>query len=770
MYLVNKKLKSGLADLMALGIIILPFSLQGQDGVTGAAPDLIVNSIDVTPSAWMLGEAINIIAGVRNDGSDNSNATTVDFFLSSDSTISIDDQLIGSDNVIPLLPTEFWAAELSGVFQPDPGVYWIGACVQPDGLELDTSNNCSQGFEVTVTANTNACVDLPIGCGGLLQTGLSANDCDQSPIGRGHFAKSHSFEALLGATVIVDTAWSGDGFLYLEDPSGVVVAENDDGDDIFSSRIEFTLTSSGSWKIWATTFDALDEMTYEIGLQCAGEPAPDLVVELPVVSSTELTTGGSFSISATVKNQGNATSKSTLIVYLLSDTPTISVEDALLGFAAVASLNGGDTSPEQFAANAPDVHGTYWIGACVDAVAGESAISNNCSEGVEITVQRGATIPINAGMNDAWFNMATDGQGFFFNVFPNLEQMFVGWFTYDVERPDDAVMANIGEPGHRWLTALGDYSITKGTLSNFQAEGGVFNSSVPVVTQVEDGSFTVDFTDCRNGLVAFDIPSINQQGEIPITRISNDNVPLCEELAGINQSGALRELNISAAQVELGDSFTVSWITAGASDCTPAFGIDGWDEAQIDAAGGSLMLDAVSTGLHIFDLSCSGEGETVTKRNRLLVTDPQTEPVFQINEGLNDAWFNPDTAGQGFFINVFPGLRLMFLSWFTYDTERPDESVPSELGDPGQRWFTALGEIDGNRAVLKLDNTSGGIFNASPPTPVSTGDGTIVVEFDDCNSGTVDFRINSADLDGEIPIERITLDNVPLCEMLSGAQ
>lgn len=34
----------------------------------------------------------------------------------------------------------------------------------------------------------------------------------------------------------------------------------------------------------------------------------------------------------------------------------------------------------------------------------------------------------------------------------------------------------------------------------------------------------------------------------------------------------------------------------------------------------------------------------------------QNENPFVINAGLNDAWFNPETDGQGFFISVFPGL------------------------------------------------------------------------------------------------------------------
>jgi hypothetical protein len=71
---------------------------------------------------------------------------------------------------------------------------------------------------------------------------------------------------------------------------------------------------------------------------------------------------------------------------------------------------------------------------------------------------------------------------------------------------------------------------------------------------------------------------------------------------------------------------------------------------------------------------------------------------FRINSGLNGAWYNPDTAGQGVFISVFPDSGQIFLAWFTYDMERPPESVSANLADPGHRWLTAFGAYDGNQA------------------------------------------------------------------------
>jgi len=139
---------------------------------------------------------------------------------------------------------------------------------------------------------------------------------------------------------------------------------------------------------------------------------------------------------------------------------------------------------------------------------------------------------------------------------------------------------------------------------------------------------------------------------------------------------------------------------------------------------------------------------------------------FLINPGLNDAWTNPETPGQGFFITVFPDIAKIFLAWFTYDTERPPQDVTSMLGDPGHRWLTAFGSYADNQAVLDIEVTQGGIFDASNPVPTQGLDGTIILEFSDCNTGTVSYDITSIDLQGVIPIERIALDNVPLCESM----
>ncbi|MEM1411038.1 MAG: DNRLRE domain-containing protein [Pseudomonadota bacterium] len=140
---------------------------------------------------------------------------------------------------------------------------------------------------------------------------------------------------------------------------------------------------------------------------------------------------------------------------------------------------------------------------------------------------------------------------------------------------------------------------------------------------------------------------------------------------------------------------------------------------------------------------------------------------FVINPGVNDAWFNPATAGQGFFFTVYPDSGLLFLSWFTYDSERPDPSATAILGEPGHRWITAIGSFDGNEAVLDATLTSGGIFDQSPPVVDNeVGYGTIFLEFNGCDDATVDYVFPDADLQGQVTVERVVKDNVALCEAL----
>lgn len=152
---------------------------------------------------------------------------------------------------------------------------------------------------------------------------------------------------------------------------------------------------------------------------------------------------------------------------------------------------------------------------------------------------------------------------------------------------------------------------------------------------------------------------------------------------------------------------------------------------------------------------------------QLSVESAALEPFF-INAGLNDAWFNPATAGQGVFFTVFADIGALFLAWFTYDTERPDQAVGANIGEPGHRWVTAFGEYSGDSAELDVELTTGGVFDAESPQPnQQAGYGTVTVVFHGCRCATLTYSFPTLDLMGEIPLQRISNDNVALCEAMN---
>ena len=83
---------------------------------------------------------------------------------------------------------------------------------------------------------------------------------------------------------------------------------------------------------------------------------------------------------------GDATSSAYLHYYSSADA-TIETSDTEVGSRDyVGYLDASETSDESIRLTAPSSPGTYYYGACVDAVSNESDTGNNCSSAVEVTV------------------------------------------------------------------------------------------------------------------------------------------------------------------------------------------------------------------------------------------------------------------------------------------------------------------------------------------------------------------------------------------------
>ena len=289
-----------------------------------------------------------------------------------------------------------------------------------------------------------------------------------------------------------------------------------------------TFNSAGTFNYECTIHNGMDGTITVQGT--APPPEADLALTEISAPSGSFPQGASITIGADVQNVGGAASSAYSIDFYASTNSGITSQDRLLGSQNRAALAAGEDSNGTINVNIPGnlAPGNYFIGGIIDINDANNSNNDNV-DNQPLTVTAASTFQINAGLNDSWFNPATDGQGFFITVFPNLETMFLAWFTYELERPPGNVTAQLGEPGHRWLVAYGPYVGDTATLEVTIAEGGIFDDSPPVPIQSPDGTITVTFSSCTAGEVDYNIPSVGRSGTVPIQRIANDNVPFCEE-------------------------------------------------------------------------------------------------------------------------------------------------------------------------------------------------------------------------------------------------
>jgi hypothetical protein len=707
-----KAAQNGVHRLWATGFQRNASGSYSVDLLCGAssAPDLQASMATVDVGDISINQTIGLSVTVVNDGNAGSAATQVNFMRSSNETITPSDTVMATRSFAALSAGASRGVQATVEAPSQPGNYWVGVCVEPVNNETLIDNNCSHINEVA-----NAAMEQQAGTGKVQPQPKSDSDCDLGPRGTGYMSDMYTFHGTAGDTISLNVKWDGvDGYLYLKGPDGLVSGENDDFQDPAQSRVELVLENTGEYQVWPAAFFKQHFLgSYELLLTCNAMQAPDLVVEVPQVSDDMVRPGQTVTVSTQVSNAGKFSAQATQVEFVLASSTVLSIDDLVLGTTDVAALNDGDNSIEALSVALNVAPGTYYVGSCVNADVNELNTGNNCQVSSPITVeQTNEPIPITPGLNDAWFNDATNGQGFFINVFPDTDQMFLSWFTFDTDRPPVDVTAQLGDPGHRWLTALGTFERGVATLDVYLTQGGVFDAANPpaLTDPVPYGSMIVSFSDCIHGEVEFDLPQVGENGTIPITRIVGDNVAACEDQIGAVSNQAVTALS--------GVSHTEA--VAGSRSKTQA--------ASPDQGGGSS---------------------------------------FNYNASLNDAWFKPATSGQGFFFNVYPVQGLVFLSWFTFDVTRPPANTPFNLGEPGHRWLTALGPFVGDTAELKVYNTPGGVFNSGR---LDYGDneevGTITARFEDCNSGVVSYDIDPAG-QGEVLIERIVRDTIPACEQKS---
>ena len=385
--------------------------------ITVPEPDLVLAVPTVSNSAPAAGARFTLSATVRNDGGEASAVTTMRFYRSTDATITPSDTQVGTDVVAGLAPsgtssqsatsnsqsarlaaaaapgTYYYQGELELAAPSIPGTYYYGACVDSVTDESETSNNCSASVRVTVlsseqpvqgapdlnpyaTVVTTGLDGLPPGGSFTLSVGVR-NDGDGSSA-----ATTLRYYRSTDATITTSDTEVGTDEVPVLAPSGTS-----------SQSVSLTAPSTAGTYYYGGCVDAVTDesdttnncIAHQVDVSPVSQGAPDLVVAASVSDSTP-DPGATFTLSATVRNDGDGSAVATTMRYYRSTDVTITTADTQVGTDAVAQLAASGTSSESVSLTASSTPGTYYYGACVDAVTDESDTTNNCSSSVQVTV------------------------------------------------------------------------------------------------------------------------------------------------------------------------------------------------------------------------------------------------------------------------------------------------------------------------------------------------------------------------------------------------
>ena len=357
------------------------------------APDLVVNRPTVSESSPDAGARFTLNATVRNQGNGASAFTTLRYYQSTDSNITTGDTEVGMDSVSRLDPTESSDESVSLTAPDTPGTYYYGACVDAVSDESDTANNCSA--EVAVTVGAAPAPDLVVnrptvsesspaaGTSFTLNAAVRNQGNGPSDSTTLRYYQSTDSAITSGDTEVGTDSVSRINALGTGDESVSLTAPDTPGTHYYGACVDAVSDES----------DTANNCSAAATVTVGAAPAPDLVVNRPTVSESAPEAGARFTLNAAVRNQGNGPSAFTTLRYYRSTDSAISTGDTAVGTDSVFSLDALETGDESVILTAPDTPGTYYYGACVAAVSGESDTTNNCSSPVSVAVGSLATVP-----------------------------------------------------------------------------------------------------------------------------------------------------------------------------------------------------------------------------------------------------------------------------------------------------------------------------------------------------------------------------------------
>ena len=349
---------------------------------TSTAPDLVAVLDYIANRIYSPGEAITLTGYVRNQGDGASAATTVRYYYSTDTTITSSDTELSTDSLGGLAASGTSNLSIDVTLPSEAGYHYYGVCVDAVSGESDTTNNCGRALvrvyapDLTVWASKDG-GNLVVSESFTLKATVSKN-------GRG----GSSATTLRYYRSTDDTITTSDTELGTD-----AVDAFEGGSHSSRHSISLTAPSTAGAYYYGACVDAVpgesdttNNCSRALQVTVDATAGPDLLVFRPYHSAGNLLVGASFTLNATVKNQGSASSGSTTLRYYRSTDDAITTSDTSVGTDSVSGIASGGTSAQSIGLTAPPEAGTHYYGVCVDSVTDESVTNNNCSDPLVVIV------------------------------------------------------------------------------------------------------------------------------------------------------------------------------------------------------------------------------------------------------------------------------------------------------------------------------------------------------------------------------------------------
>ena len=357
-------------------------ALYGSDAPRGT-PDLVVRSLQASPSTVSPGDIFSLSATVRNVGNGTAAATRLTWRYWRSSTRQ---WLQLAFDFVPRLAPSGSSPESLRVRAPrTPGRYHFSACVVAVVGERNREN-CTDFITVTVAGGGGGTPDLTVGSlrtvPGTLRAGRNFTlHATVRNVGTGTAA----------ATTLRYYYWLSDTREWERvgsDPVGSLGASGSSAESIVLRAP--TRTGTHFYLACVTAVAGERERSncadwLRVTVTDAGVGGPDLVVESLRASPASPTVGQSFRLHATVRNAGTGRAEEATLRYHFYRKS--SEEWVVLGHDNIVSLGPSESSPQSLGVRAPTLAGTTTFSACVSRVGGETDRDNNCAERLRVTVR-----------------------------------------------------------------------------------------------------------------------------------------------------------------------------------------------------------------------------------------------------------------------------------------------------------------------------------------------------------------------------------------------